>query len=157
MVRELSDREKELINVRLNWIKENNSFTGKVFFTIVSIAIGGLYLLFQKQINWTEPLTKSIIVAIIFGFILFNIRVIISLSNIRFSYDELMDNIISSKNLSDYKIKKTSELTKIFDAFQMGYFFFVLILLFSNDLKTSLISGIAFSLVLYLIFQKRYH
>ena len=97
MVSELSDREKELINVKLSWIKENNSFVGKLFFTIVSITVGGLYLLFQKQINWTEPLTKLIIGLIIFGLILFYVRVIMSLSNIRFYYDGLMDNIISQQ------------------------------------------------------------
>ena len=157
MVRALSDREKKLINVRLNWIKENNSFTGKVFFTIVSIAVGGLYLLFQKQISWTEPLTKLIVGAIIFGFILFNIRIIFSLSNIRFSYDELMDKIISSRTLSGYKLKRTSGLTKCFDAFQIAYFFFILIILFSSNLTISLIGGILFWIVFCLIFWKRYH
>jgi len=157
MVRELSDREKELINVRLNWIKEDNSFSGKVFFTIISIAVGGLYLLFQKEISWTEPLTKLIVGTIIFGFILFYIRVIISLSNIRFSYDGLMDKIIRSRNLSDYELKKTGEWTKVFDAFQIAYFFFVLIILFSSSLQISVITGILFWLALYLIFRKRYH
>ncbi|PIN86269.1 hypothetical protein COV19_05665 [Candidatus Woesearchaeota archaeon CG10_big_fil_rev_8_21_14_0_10_44_13] len=157
MVRKLSDKEKELINVRLSYIKENNSFVGKVFFTIVSIVVGGIYLLFQSGINWTEPLTKLIVGTIIFGLILFWLRVIISLSNIRFSYDGLIEKIINSRSLSDYKIKKTSEWVKIFDALPIGYLSAVLIILFSNNLKTSLISGLLIGIVIYLIFRNKYH
>jgi len=98
-----------------------------------------------------------IVGTIIFGLILFWLRVIISLSNIRFSYDGLIEKIINSRSLSDYKIKKTSEWVKIFDALPIGYLSAVLIILFSNNLKTSLISGLLIGIVIYLIFRNKYH
>ena len=148
----LSPREKELIDLNYNLIKEETSFSIKVFFTIVSIIIGavGLYLK-----SGTSTFGSGFIVLISIGLSLFIIQTIMTVSDLRSDFNSLCSKIIDSDNLDKYKIKKSSLLKRIMDGLLVGFIFGISILVISNKLLISIIFVIIVGLGV--IFSPRYY
>ena len=137
-IREIDDTEKELINIEKSRIKDEHSFSSKTFFTIISIVIGGIFLYFRNSC----PIVKEPFVAFIFfGILLFVIQVWGTTSDLKWSYHNLMKNIITSKKLEDYLPKKKSWYQRILFGFSVGYFTFLILFILTKSVKISLIVG----------------
>lgn len=140
----LSDMEKEIIDLRKNQIRDENSFYSKTFFTIVTIIVGLLYVFikkpdFQLTVNW--------LALILFGVLLFYVQIWGMTSDLKRMYNDLLMVVINSQNLIDYKIKKSGWASKIYFGISVGYFVFVIILMVFRSFWWAIVSGILSAII----------
>ena len=139
----LEQREKEIIDLRKSHIKDESSFYSKIFFTVVSIVIGFVYLYIKGP---DFKLTEGWLALIIFGILLFYIQSWGLISDLRRLYNKLISNVIESDKLEDYNIEKRGWYYRITFGISVGYFVFVIILLLFKSLWWAFGLGIIFAI-----------
>ncbi|MBI2499115.1 hypothetical protein HYV88_02640 [Candidatus Woesearchaeota archaeon] len=105
----ISDREKVLININRDYVKSEQSFSNKIFFGFISLAIGFLYYFYTNQAlhNAITAMTPTVFFGIFFMLsgIYFMIEISTSNAN-RINYSILAKKIINNyTELKRYDIK----------------------------------------------------
>ena len=110
----LSDKEKELIKINIEAIKQNRSLATKIFFAVVTAVLGLIYVLINRQdfnLNNTTIGFFLILLAI------FYISSEFMYDDMKYDLSRLIKQILKKeRNLEDYKISPKKRKDKFFFA-----------------------------------------
>ncbi len=148
MKNKISETEKCLISIRMSYLRNEYSFSTKIFFTLLSIFIGFVYFIIKS--NSGTPINEGGIAIIVFGVLIFFLQMYKTNANLKRMYNGIMGKVIHSKKLEDYMIEKDTIWDRILVGLSGAYFLFVLIIIISKSFIWSFIISLVFAIILFL-------